>query len=105
MGDLEDAIYLTWNMFHGYLANALNMFPKEVNATNGKAMADMEEIEKLRYNEEDHVEMEKKIENENQMGISCGNTENQLGGRKKNWNRRAKLGEGNWQIAEALAKA
>ena len=34
------------------------MFHNGVNATNGKMVEDMAEIEKLHYNEEDHLEME-----------------------------------------------
>ena len=50
-------------MFPGYHTKAVNMFRREVNATNGEMVKDLAEIEKWRYNAEDRLAMEKEIGN------------------------------------------
>ena len=55
-----DAIYQARNMLPGSLANAVIMFPKEVNAKNGKLWKIWWE---LHYSGEDHLEMENQVGN------------------------------------------
>ena len=67
-------------MFPGYLAKAANIFAEEVNVNKRQITKGLGEIEQLNYNEEDRLEMEKKIEElEGLVEISDENRGNQLG--------------------------
>ena len=58
--DLGGSVYRVRSMFPVYLTKEANMSPGEVNVANVAMMKDMEEIAKLRYNEEDRLEAESK---------------------------------------------
>ena len=73
---IEYSIYRLKDMFSGYRKKEVNMFPNDVNTGNGKITNVLEEIEKLNYNEEGRLELEKNIgELGNRIGISGENPE------------------------------